>query len=1004
MACALDAAHGAGLVHRDVKPANMLIDARPGRPDHVYLSDFGLARGGPASVLTGTGVMLGTVAYMAPEQIQGQAVDGRADQYALGCAAFELLCGRVPFERDQDMAVIYAHLSVEPPPLAARRPDLPSAVDEVLGRALAKAPGERYASCGEFAEALRQALGLPGFDRDPASVSAQAAAASRPAPGAPGAADPGATVIGPARAQSGADAPDRPAGAGGVAAATRTLPRDIASFTGRQQELDELAGAAADAGGVVGIHAIGGMAGVGKTAFAVHAAHRLADRFPAGQIFLPLHGHTPGRQPVDPADALASLLLTAGVPAAQIPPGAEARMALWRDRLAGRQLLLVLDDAASSEQVLPLLPGTGGSLVLVTSRRHLTALEDATAISLDTLLPGEAAGLLARLAARPGLSPADPAVAEITRLCGYLPLAIGMVARQLHHHPAWSPAGRAAELAAAVDRLELMAAENLSVAAAFDLSYEELPPGLQRLFRWLGLHPGPDIDAYAAAALDGTGLAAARRGLEGLYDQYLLTEPAQGRYRLHDLIREHARALAGRLDPDGDRDQATARLLDYYQHAAARADTLIARQARTAPAPAGPMPAAVPALADRKQALAWARAERANLLACLDQVTGTGQHARIIALTAGLAALLSHDGPWADAITRHAIALRAAQHLGDRPGQAGALTNLGDVRRLTGDYPGAARDLEEALGISRDLGDRLGQANALIYLGYMRLNGDYPGAARDLEEALGISRDLGDRLGQANALTYLGDMRRLAGDFPGAAQDQEDALGLYRDLGDRLGQANALNGLGSVRRMTGNYPGAARDLEEALGISRDLRDRRGQAIALTRLGEVRRATGDYTGAARALEEALGIHLDLGNRLGQANALSGLGEVRQLAGDYPSAARDLEEALGLYRDLGDRGGEVLALNETGTLHRASGHLRQAASCHQQALDLARQVGSAWDEAHALAGLGRCALATGHTARAEDMLRQALEIFHQIGAAEAADVSRELNALIKAGPTG
>ena len=468
---------------------------------------------------------------------------------------------------------------------------------------------------------------------------------------------------------------------------------------------------------MVGIHAIGGMAGVGKTAFAVHAAHRLADRFPAGQIFLPLHGHTPGRQPVDPADALASLLLTAGVPAAQIPPGAEARMALWRDRLAGRQLLLVLDDAASSEQVLPLLPGTGGSLVLVTSRRHLTALEDATAISLDTLPPGEAAGLLARLAARPGLSPADPAVAEITRLCGYLPLAIGMVARQLHHHPAWSPAGRAAELAAAVDRLELMAAENLSVAAAFDLSYEDLPPDLQRLFRWLGLHPGPDIDAYAAAALDGTGLAAARRGLEGLYDQYLLTEPAQGRYRLHDLIREHARALAGRLDPDGDRDQATARLLDYYQHAAARADTLIARQARTAPAPAGPMPAAVPALADREQALAWARAERANLLACLDQVTGTGQHARIIALTAGLAALLRHDGPWADAITRHAIALRAAQHLGDRPGQASALTNLGDVRRLTGDYPGAARDLEEALGISRDLGDRLGQANALTTWG-----------------------------------------------------------------------------------------------------------------------------------------------------------------------------------------------------------------------------------------------------------------------------------------------
>ncbi|HEV2255989.1 MAG TPA: helix-turn-helix transcriptional regulator, partial [Streptosporangiaceae bacterium] len=193
-------------------------------------------------------------------------------------------------------------------------------------------------------------------------------------------------LIGPARAQFEAVARGREPGgpaAGGVAAATRALPRDIASFTGRQQELEQLAQAVAGPGRVVGIHAIGGMAGVGKTAFAVHAAHRLADRFPAGQIFLPLHGHTPGRQPVDPADALASLLATAGVPAAQIPPGLEARMALWRDRLAERQLLLVLDDAAGSEQVRPLLPGSGGSLVLVTSRRHLTALEDATAISLD---------------------------------------------------------------------------------------------------------------------------------------------------------------------------------------------------------------------------------------------------------------------------------------------------------------------------------------------------------------------------------------------------------------------------------------------------------------------------------------------------------------------------------------------------------------------------------------------------------------------------------------------
>ena len=397
-------------------------------------------------------------------------------------------------------------------------------------------------------------------------------------------------LIGPVRAEfeAAARGPACPAetAAGGVAAATRTLPRDVASFTGRHEELRELVDAAAGADRVVSIYAIGGMAGVGKTAFAVHAAHRLAERFPAGQIFLPLHGHTPGQQPVDPGDALASLLLTIGVPAGQIPLGLEARTALWRDQLVSLRLLLVLDDAVGSEQVQPLLPGAGDSLVLVTSRRHLTALEDATAISLDTLAPGEAAALLVRLAARPGLSLDDAAVGEIIRLCGYLPLAIGMLARQLHHHPAWSLAGRAAELAAERDRLELMATENVSVAAAFDLSYQDLAADQQLLFRRLGLHPGTEFDGHTAAALDGTGLAAARRGLEVLYDQYLLAEVAQGRYRMHDLIRQHARTLADRLDSEHDREQAVSRLLDYYQHTAALAESLLAR--RTVPAlPAG---------------------------------------------------------------------------------------------------------------------------------------------------------------------------------------------------------------------------------------------------------------------------------------------------------------------------------------------------------------------------------------------------------------------------------
>jgi tetratricopeptide (TPR) repeat protein/transcriptional regulator with XRE-family HTH domain len=789
------------------------------------------------------------------------------------------------------------------------------------------------------------------------------------------------------------------AGAGGAAVATRTLPRDVASFTGRQREMEQLAEAAAGAGGVVGIHAIGGMAGVGKTAFAVHAAHRLSDRFPGGQIFLPLHGHTPGHAPVDPADALASLLLTAGVPAAQIPEGLEARMALWRDRLAERQLLLILDDAADSEQVRPLLPGTGGSLVLVTSRRHLSALEDATAVSLDTLPPDQAAELLVRLAGRTGLSPDDPAVGEITRLCGFLPLAIGMVARQLHHHPAWSLAGRAAELAAAVDRLELMTTEDLSVAAAFNLSYAELTEDQQRLFRRFGLHPGADIDGYAAAALDGTGLAAARRGLEALYDQYLLSEPAAGRYRMHDLIRTHARTLASRVDPGSDQELATARLLDYYQHTAARADALLTRRTRPTPAAEdGAIPAAVPTLDDREQALAWARAERASLLACLDYATGTGQHARVIALTAGLAGLLRSDGPWAEAIIRHTAAIQAARDLGDRLGQAGAVSELGLVRRLTGDYPAAAQTLEQALGIYRDLGDRLGQAGVLGDLGLVRrTTGDYPAAAQAHEQALGIYRDLGHRLGQANALSYLSDVRVATGEYPAAAQALEQALGIYRDLGDRLGQANALFVLGVVRRVTGEYPAAAQALEQALEIYRDIGHRLGQANALNYLAVVRRATGDYPAAAQAHEQALGIYRDIGDRLGQANALNDLGVVRRATGEYPAAAQAHEQALGIYRDIGNRDGEAEALNNVGALHWVSGDLVQSEGCYQQALDLARAIASSWNEAYALAGLGRCATAAGHVTQAEVLLRQALEIFQRIGAAEAPDVLAELDAL-------
>ena len=426
------------------------------------------------------------------------------------------------------------------------------------------------------------------------------------------------------------------------------------------------------------------MAGIGKTTFAVHAAHKLTGSFPDGQFFLPLHAHTPGQRPAGPADALASLLLTAGVAEQHVPPGLEARAGRWRDYVAGKRVLLLLDDAAGHEQVRPLLPGTAGSLVLITSRRRLVALEDAVVISLGTLSPGEAAVLLARLAGRADLRSGRGPAGQITQLSGYLPLAIGMLGRQLRHHPARSGAELAADLAAARDRLAVIRAENLSVAAAFDLSYADLTAAQQRLFRRLGLAPGPDIDAYAAAALDDTSLESARGLLDELYDHHLVTEPASGRYLLHDLLREYARALAAG-DDAADSRAAAARLVNYYAHVAAAAGPHIATwtTAGGRPPPGLP-PASTPAVASPQQAAAWLEAERPNLDAAVGYAALGGMPGHAITLATAMGGFLRARGHWDQAARQYRTALWAARQAGDRPGQAGALDELGLLQQLTG--------------------------------------------------------------------------------------------------------------------------------------------------------------------------------------------------------------------------------------------------------------------------------------------------------------------------------
>ena len=741
-----------------------------------------------------------------------------------------------------------------------------------------------------------------------------------------------------------------------AAAATRGLPRDVASFTGRQADLDRLseglAGLAAG-GGVVGICAIGGMAGVGKTTFAVHAAHRLADSFPDGQFYLPLHAHTRGQRPVDPADALSSLLLTAGVAAAQIPPGLEARAARWRDRVAGKKILLLLDDAASHEQVRPLLPGTGGSLVLVTSRRRLTALDDATVISLDTLAPREAAALLTRLSGRPGLQPGDAAVGEIIRRCGYLPLAIGLIASQLRHHPAQTAGSVAASLAAATDRMELMRAENLSVAAAFDLSYADLSPGQQRLFRRLGLIPGPTFDAYAAAALDGTGPAQARRQLDELYDQHLISEPAPGRYQLHDLLREHARALAA---TDDQGEPAAGRVLDYYLHTALAAGRHFTRRASTyrQPPPGAP-PAQAPDLSSLGRSAAWLEAERANLLAAADYAARRRHSRHAIAIPAAISGFLATRGHWDQSAALHQGALAAARQAGDQLGEADTLSMLGTLQRETGDYPAAAASLARALALYRDIGDRPGQADALNELGFLRvLTGDYRAAAASQQQALALTRRAGDRRGQACALSHLGLVQHLTGDYAAAAASQQQALALFGDLGDVHGQAYAFNDLGVVQQETADYAAAAASQQQALALFRDLGHLLGQAHALNDLGLVQQQTGDYVAAEASHRQALALFGDLGHLLGQAEALNRLGEL-SLRTSAPAQARDQ---------------------------------------HSRALAIARDISAAPEEARALEGIGHSHLQEGQPSQATAHLRQALTIYQRIGGPGAQRVQETL----------
>jgi tetratricopeptide (TPR) repeat protein len=827
-------------------------------------------------------------------------------------------------------------------------------------------------------------------------------------------------------------------------ASSQMRPEAPSAFTGREVELRIIKSAATNAvgGDVLAICAIDGMPGIGKTALAIHAGHLLAERFPDGQLYLNLHAHTANREPLTPEEALATLLTSDGVDRNHLPEGLDQRSAMWRARMNSRRVLLVLDNAASSNQIGPLLPHSSGCLTLVTSRRHLGDLPVATGrrvvpIRVRLLTPDEAKLMFIRLGPR---SADATLVALLVELCGRLPLAISLLARVYQKHQTWTLEDLIAETRS---RLLTVTAEEATVAAAFGLSYDLLPVDRQRFFRHVGLHPGTTIDPRAGAALADVSVKDASIHLDGLHQDNLITEVAYRRYTVHDLIRLYLRDRVA-SDSGSERRQALERLLDYYQHAAAVSNSRLVRQTSTALAPIAleggirSLPDLIPSLADRAQALAWARDERDNLFACLDHAISHNQQSRVLALADGLAPLLHLDGPWSRAIALDATAVVAAHELGDRRREAAALNRLGDARRSAGDYTGAAQALMNALDMSQSLADRLGEATALYYLGGVRyLTDEYDPAIALIEQALSLFRRLGDRAGVARSTSLLGNVRRVMGRYPEAEPLYKEALKIYQDLGDRMGEANSRNSLGVVQYLSGDLPSAARLQQEALSIYRELDSPNGVACALRDRALVLRATGDYAEAEELCEQALKLFCHLGNRLGEAQILSAQGSIQHATGHYPKAARLFRQASRVFRDIGDRqgeafsvqglgrtqqatgnyqkassafervlrmcrdlhdrGGEVETLNVIGALRRAQGKLDQAKANHVEALNLARDIRSPWDEAEALAGLGRCSKAAGETQDALTQLRQALEIHSRLGAVEAVEVAAELHSL-------
>lgn len=659
--------------------------------------------------------------------------------------------------------------------------------------------------------------------------------------------------------------PERPA--------PQQLPPDVSGFSGRSGELDRLAGVLEETGtrsSTVVIASMSGMAGVGKTTLAVHWAYRVRDRFPDGTLFVDLRGYGRTGPAVRPEEVLDGFLRALHAPPAAIPTTLEERAAMYRSLLDGRRMLIVLDNAASSEQVKWLLPGAGGCVAVVTSRSGMSGLVVRTGahrVPVDLLSQEESLSLLrevvgaARVDAEPG------AAVELTRLCADLPLALRLAAERAAVRPHFTLAELAQELQDEHRRLDLLAVaddETMAVRAAFAWSYRALPPEVARTFRLLGLHPGPDLGLDAVVVLTGQDGRRAREQLDALTDAHLLQRTARGRYRLHDLLRVYARDRAHADETAAERDAAVRRILDWYLHTADATDRVLMPGRRRVPLDP-PRPESEPAALDSADAaLSWCERERLNLVAATRHAARTGRHDVAWKLPFTLWSYFSVRTRWADWIETHTIGLDVVRREGDRYAEAHLLTSIANAYRDVRRFDEAFERFGAAIAIGREMGEPWIEASArtLRSLAHSDLR-RFEEGRDDCRSAQEIFRAIGDRWGEAWVLYQLGDICGKVGRPGEGIEHSGRALALFEQVGDTWGISRALWALGRAHRGLGHPTEAEDHSRRALTAARAIGNRLGEGLALFNLGELRNDVGDGATARRLWGQALGIFEQLG---------------------------------------------------------------------------------------------------------------------------------------------